>query len=139
MRLTISADQSGAPLSAVGCSVLGSLEVEIRSGAAAARVRTRPQLRLGCCSVAFTPDVRKPRMSHARTYPAGVPCWIDSEQPDPEAACRFYGELFGWEFTNVGPPQATDYFVATFGGDDVAAIAPGRTGAAPAWNTYIAV
>jgi uncharacterized protein len=78
-------------------------------------------------------------MSHARTYPAGVPCWIDSEQTDPEAACRFYGELFGWEFTNVAPPQAPDYFVATLGGDDVAAIAPATTGATPAWNTYITV
>ena len=34
-------------------------------------------------------------------YPAGVPCWIDTSQPDPEAAARFYGELFGWELDDA--------------------------------------
>ena len=32
-------------------------------------------------------------------YPAGVPCWIDSAQPEPERAAGFYAELFGWDFT----------------------------------------
>ncbi|MDP9188754.1 MAG: VOC family protein, partial [Actinomycetota bacterium] len=27
-------------------------------------------------------------------YPAGVPCWVDTGQPDPEAAVDFYGGLF---------------------------------------------
>jgi predicted enzyme related to lactoylglutathione lyase len=31
-------------------------------------------------------------------YPPGVPCWIDTSQPDPAAAIEFYGSLFGWEF-----------------------------------------
>jgi len=72
-----------------------------------------------------------------RTYPQGVPCWIDTEQPDPEAAARFYGELFGWEFSNAAPPGAPAYLIGTLGGADAAAIAAGD---APArWNTYIAV
>jgi predicted enzyme related to lactoylglutathione lyase len=77
--------------------------------------------------------------SDVRTYPAGVPCWIDSEQPDPEAACAFYAELFGWEISRVTPPEVPDaYFVATVDGRDVAAVAP--SGEAPAtWNTYVAV
>ena len=33
-----------------------------------------------------------------RTYPHGVPCWIDTEQPDTAAAREFYGGLFGWRF-----------------------------------------
>jgi hypothetical protein len=79
-------------------------------------------------------------MSNARTYPVGVPCWIDSRQPDSRGACEFYGGLFGWEFTNVAPPHAPEpYFVATREGHDVAAIAPGIAGVTPAWNTYIAV
>jgi predicted enzyme related to lactoylglutathione lyase len=45
-------------------------------------------------------------MSQPRTYPAGVPCWVDTEQPDPDAACRFYGELFGWTFEDAVPAQA---------------------------------
>lgn len=78
--------------------------------------------------------------SARRTYPVGVPCWIDSEQPDPRAGCEFYSELLGWEFTDVAPPDATEpYFVATLDGRDVAAIAPGTPGTVPAWNTYMAV
>src|SRR5579862_4972348 len=29
-------------------------------------------------------------------YIHGVPCWVDTNQPDPEAAVAFYGGLFGW-------------------------------------------
>ena len=72
-----------------------------------------------------------------RHYPHGVPSWVDTEQPDPEAAAQFYGALFGWEVHDAMPPDAPgSYLIATLDGQDVAAIAPG-TGA-PAWNTYIA-
>ncbi|HTU29145.1 MAG TPA: VOC family protein [Solirubrobacteraceae bacterium] len=74
-----------------------------------------------------------------RTYPTGVPCWVDIEQPDPEAACAFYAELLGWTCTDVTPPEVSDsYWIATVEGRDVAALAP-STGAPVAWNTYIAV
>ncbi len=33
-----------------------------------------------------------------RTYPDGVPCWVDTVQPDVGAAITFYGALFGWTF-----------------------------------------
>jgi len=36
-------------------------------------------------------------------YIPGVPCWVDTSQPDPEAAVDFYSGLFGWEFENVVP------------------------------------
>lgn len=71
-----------------------------------------------------------------RTYPHGVPCWIDTEQPEPHDAARFYGELFGWRFED---PAGRSYLIASLDGQDVAAIAPGSDGAAVAWNTYIAV
>jgi predicted enzyme related to lactoylglutathione lyase len=78
-------------------------------------------------------------MSPQRTYPAGVPCWIDTDQPDPDAACRFYGELFGWTFEDAVPAQAPgSYLIAALDGEDVAAIAPGATQPG-AWNTYVAV
>jgi uncharacterized protein len=78
-------------------------------------------------------------MSQPRTYPAGVPCWVDTEQPDPDAACRFYGELFGWTFEDAVPAQAPgSYLVASRDGEDVAAIAPG-SGSPVGWNTYVAV
>jgi uncharacterized protein len=76
------------------------------------------------------------------SYPPGVPCLIDTEQPDPDAAAAFYGGLFGWEFENKLPPQLDDqYLVASLRGFVVAAIAsptPGVTGP-PRWNTYVSV
>lgn len=71
-------------------------------------------------------------MSGSRTYPAGVPCWVDTDQPDPAAARGFYGGLFGWEFTEVAPDA---YYIATLDGADVAAVGAGE----PGWNTYVAV
>src|SRR5947199_20272 len=39
-------------------------------------------------------------------YMPGVPCWIDTSQPDPEAAVDFYSGLFGWDLEDVTPPVA---------------------------------
>jgi len=74
-----------------------------------------------------------------RVYPAGVPCWVDSAQPDPEAAGAFYGELFGWSFSDVSPPELPGaYHIATVDGRDVAGVAPSSQTTA-VWRTYIAV
>jgi uncharacterized protein len=73
-------------------------------------------------------------------YPAGVPCWVDTAQPDPEAAVRFYGDLFGWEFVNRMPDGADgQYFIAQLRGRDVAAVGsqPEHAPPIPAWNTYV--
>jgi predicted enzyme related to lactoylglutathione lyase len=75
-------------------------------------------------------------------YPPGVPCWIDTSQPDPEAATRFYEGLFGWEFEDRMPADAPgNYFVAKLHGRDVAAVGSQMEGSppTPVWNTYIAV
>jgi predicted enzyme related to lactoylglutathione lyase len=84
-------------------------------------------------------------MSQRDDYEHGVPCWVDTLQPDPEAALVFYGGVFGWEFTGAGempgdPPGR--YFVAQMRGRDVAGV-----GARPAdpqqlppsWNMYVRV
>ena len=75
-------------------------------------------------------------------YPPGVPCWVDTAQPDPEAAVQFYGGLFGWEFEDQMPSDAPgNYFMARLHGLDVAAIGshPNEAPGTPVWNTYIAV
>ena len=75
-------------------------------------------------------------------YPPGVPCWVDTAQPDPEAAARFYGGLFGWEFEDQMPSDAPgNYFMARLHGRDVAAVGSQPDGAppTPVWSTYIAV
>ena len=73
-------------------------------------------------------------------YIPGVPCWIDTSQPDPEAAVSFYGGLFGWEFEDVMPPGAGgQYFIGRIRGGDVAAIGsiPPEAPQMALWNTYI--
>ena len=73
-------------------------------------------------------------------YIPGVPCWIDSSQPDPEAAVAFYNGLFGWEFEDVMPPASeSNYFIGRLHGGDVAAVGSIPEGAPPMamWNTYI--
>jgi predicted enzyme related to lactoylglutathione lyase len=78
-------------------------------------------------------------MSHRDDYEPGVPSWIDTIQPDPDAAMAFYGALFGWEFAGPGP---MGYSVARLHGRDVAGIgSPPPAGSAPppAWNTYVSV
>ncbi len=75
----------------------------------------------------------------ARTYPAGVTSWIETRQPDVDAAIAFYGGLFGWEFEDVLPPDAPGrYVIATLGGLDVASIT-NSSEATASWETYIAV
>src|SRR5438105_9018275 len=73
-------------------------------------------------------------------YIPGVPCWVDTSQPDPEAAVAFYSGLFGWEFEDVMPPGSPGkYFIGRLRGGSVAAVGSQPDGAPPmaAWNTYV--
>ncbi|HWF73571.1 MAG TPA: VOC family protein [Solirubrobacteraceae bacterium] len=77
-------------------------------------------------------------MDETRTYPHGVPSWVDTEQPDPDGAQDFYHRLLGWEFTTVSSAGAPTYAIAALAGRDAAGLAAAQ--APPAvWNTYIAV
>jgi len=79
-------------------------------------------------------------MSAQDRYIPGVPCWIDTTQPDPEGAVAFYGDLFGWEFEDVMPLGSPGrYYVARIRGGDVAAVGSKPQGAPPpaVWNTYV--
>ncbi len=73
-------------------------------------------------------------------YLPGVPCWVDTSQPDPEAAVEFYGRLFGWDFENAMQPDAPGkYFIARTHGGDVAAVGSQPEGGPPSalWRTYV--
>src|SRR5439155_22392422 len=73
-------------------------------------------------------------------YIPGVPCWIDTSQPDPEAAVTFYSGLFGWEFEDVMPQGSEGkYFIARIRGGDVAAVGSVPEAAPPMaiWHTYV--
>jgi len=79
-------------------------------------------------------------MPERNGYIPGVPCWVDTSQPDPEAAVDFYRGLFGWEFEDVMPPESEGrYFIARLRGGDVAAVGsiPEAVPQVAMWNTYV--
>jgi uncharacterized protein len=82
-------------------------------------------------------------MSKRDRYEPGVPCWVDTLQPDPRDAAEFYAEIFGWEFAGPGPmPDGGEYYVARMHGHDVAGVgtAPAQGAPpAPAWITHVSV
>src|SRR3954465_4872862 len=84
-------------------------------------------------------------MSERDDYEPGVPCWIDTLQPDPDAAMAFYAALFAWEFAGPGQmpgDQPGRYFVARLRGRDVAGIGSqpaGEWSPPSAWSTYVSV
>jgi uncharacterized protein len=79
-------------------------------------------------------------MSEQDRYIPGVPCWVDTTQPDPDAAVAFYGGVFGWEFEDTMPPGSPGkYYMARISGEDVAGVGSQMEGAPPTavWNTYV--
>jgi predicted enzyme related to lactoylglutathione lyase len=77
-------------------------------------------------------------MTEQDRYIPGVPCWVDTTQPDPEAAAAFYGELFGWELEDVMPEETPGrYFTARLRGGDVAAVSSQSRPGPATWNTYV--
>jgi uncharacterized protein len=85
--------------------------------------------------VIAAPSVTCRPMSERHEYPAGVPCWVDVLVPDPAAVEDFYGDVFGWDFTD---PTDNGYRVARIRGLDVVGLGQ-ATQAMPSWNTYIRV
>jgi predicted enzyme related to lactoylglutathione lyase len=79
-------------------------------------------------------------MSERDGYEHGVPCWVDTWQPDADAAMGFYTQIFGWEAEDTMPEGAEGtHYMCRLRGRDVAAIAS-RPDAAPdvtAWTTYV--
>lgn len=71
-------------------------------------------------------------------YEHGVPSWVDMGAPDPQAALRFYAELFGWEGQDMGE-EAGHYTIVSKAGKQVAAISPAQQPGPPWWSTYVNV
>jgi hypothetical protein len=70
-------------------------------------------------------------MSERDGFAPGVPCWVDTWQPDADAAVGFYTELFGWEAEDTVPDGVEGtHYMCSLRGRDVAAIAS-RPNAAP--------
>jgi uncharacterized protein len=82
-------------------------------------------------------------MPHRDGYPQGVPCWVELQTTDQEAAKTFYATLFGWELDDQPLPMGGHYTMASLDGGTVAGITlqpPGSPeGMPPVWTTYLAV
>jgi len=71
-----------------------------------------------------------------------APCWVDTWQPDPQAAKDFYGPLFGWTFDDPIPmPSGLDgfYYAARLRGQLVAGIGQAPPQSPPGWITHVRV
>ncbi len=94
-------------------------------------------------------------MDKQEMYAPGAPCWVDTWQPDPRAATRFYGALLGWRFdepavvaetgTGTGPGTRTgtrtsgEYHTGRLDGRRVAGVGQGPAGTGAVWTTSIRV
>jgi len=78
-------------------------------------------------------------MPERDSYEPGTPSWVDLSTPDPDAAKRFYGALFGWEFEDNDIPGGGTYTMCKVDGEYVAAIPSSTDIAPPHWNNYVTV
>lgn len=66
---------------------------------------------------------------------AGMPCWIELISTDPDRACEFYADLFGWEFETEDFGKKGGHIVAKREGFPVASI---REGSRSSWRLFLA-
>lgn len=78
-------------------------------------------------------------------HPHGTFCWMDIYLPDPDRGKAFYGDLFGWDWTDT--PMGDSgmiYTVFSLDGKSVGAMGPAMPGMLPEgvpphWFSYLAV
>ena len=77
-----------------------------------------------------------------KRYPDGIFCWVDLSTTDTEAAKKFYGGLFGWQFVDEPTGMGTVYTMCQIEGKNVAGLGPmpeemQAQGAPPFWTSYV--
>jgi uncharacterized protein len=82
-------------------------------------------------------------MGKRERYEPGTFCAVDLATPDPDAAKRFYGGLFGWEAEDV-QDEDLRYTMFRLDGDMVAGLFEQRpeqreAGMPPSWINYVSV
>jgi predicted enzyme related to lactoylglutathione lyase len=69
-------------------------------------------------------------------YEDGAPIWVDLGTTDVAGAARYYGDLFGWTFEDLGP-EAGGYGFFRRDGKMVAGVGPATdAGRGTTWATY---
>jgi hypothetical protein len=77
-------------------------------------------------------------MGTRESYAPGTFSWVELATSDGEAAKRFYGELFGWDYDDRDMGGGATYAMATRDGHHVGALYQSDQ-APPHWNSYITV
>lgn len=70
----------------------------------------------------------------------GALCWVDLQTPDRDRAARFYGPLFGWEFTLGRDKDPNGYLHIKNHGEFIGGVPPSRSlppSVPPHWMAYI--
>jgi predicted enzyme related to lactoylglutathione lyase len=81
-------------------------------------------------------------MGERTEHKHGTHSWVDLSTSDAEAAKKFYGELFGWEFEDMPTSDDDDamtYSMASLDGKTVAALFKGDGSLPVHWNSYVTV
>ena len=118
-------------------------EATRRAGELGASVTAEPfdVMDIGRMSVIADPTGAALRLWEARTHigasvvnQPGALTWNDLVSPDPDAAARFYGELFGWTYMDI--PNSGGYRVIRNGERSNGGIPPRHGDNPPAWLPY---
>ena len=79
-------------------------------------------------------------MGDRTSHTPGTFSWTDLATTDPDAAKRFYGPLFGWDFDDQPiPGDGGVYTMLMRDGKAVAALFRGQEGMPTAWSSYVTV
>ena len=80
-----------------------------------------------------------PETSSASPNPTNSIVWNELITPDPAAAVKFYGGLFGWD-TETMPMPGMDYTMLKHGGETFGGVmAPKQPGTPANWMHYVGV
>lgn len=83
-------------------------------------------------------------MGERTSHSPGTFSWVDLSTTDPDAAKRFYGALFGWEFDDQPVGDGNVYTMCRLNGHDACALSAQMDqerslGIPPHWNNYVTV
>jgi uncharacterized protein len=78
-------------------------------------------------------------MGERTSHTPGTFSWTDLATTDPDAAKRFYTELFGWEIDDQPIPGDGVYTMLLRDGKRVAALFEAQEGMPKAWSSYVTV
>ncbi len=76
------------------------------------------------------------RIGATRVNDPGAMCMNQLATPDPEAAARFYGDLFGWAADQVSPPPVPYWSITNAGRLNAGMMPLPPGGMPPCWSVY---